>query len=120
VVELKDTGQAIGECKLSRPDELGIAEPDIKLLPAYWGKGYGSECWKELIAYQFRHTDCQAIQTTPNVNNLAAIKLYESMGAKQVGEGVDYFPASMQEYTTPVHHYIYRLDRADWQPDGQV
>jgi RimJ/RimL family protein N-acetyltransferase len=115
VVALKDGGQAIGECKLARPDEQGIAEPDIKLLPAYWGQGYGAECWKELVSYQFMHTDCQTIQTTPNVDNVAAIQLYESSGAKRVGEDVDYFPESMRDYTTPVHHYVYHLDRADWQ-----
>ncbi|MGD2207250.1 MAG: GNAT family N-acetyltransferase, partial [Anaerolineae bacterium] len=43
VVELKATGQAIGECKLSYPDEEGIADPDIKLLPEFWGHRYGVE-----------------------------------------------------------------------------
>lgn len=114
VVELKDSGVTIGECKLTQPNEQGIAEPDIKLLPAYWGKGYGSECWKALVAYQFKHTDCQAVQTTPNVDNQAAIKLYEATGAQRVSEGVYHFPDSMREYTAPVHHYVYRLDRADW------
>ncbi len=37
VVELKATGQFIGECKLSYPDEAGIAEADVKLLPEFWG-----------------------------------------------------------------------------------
>jgi RimJ/RimL family protein N-acetyltransferase len=37
VVELKTTGQAIGECWMGRPDEQGIAEPDVKLLPEFWG-----------------------------------------------------------------------------------
>jgi RimJ/RimL family protein N-acetyltransferase len=45
VVELKQTGQVIGECKLPQPDENGIIEPDIKLLPAHWGSGYGGEIW---------------------------------------------------------------------------
>jgi [ribosomal protein S5]-alanine N-acetyltransferase len=115
VIELKDSGQAIGECKLAQPNELGIAEPDVKLLPAYWGQGYGSECWRALIAYQFKHTDCQAIQTTPNVENIAAIRLYEAVGARRVGEDVGQFPDTMRDYTTPVHHYIYILNRADWQ-----
>jgi RimJ/RimL family protein N-acetyltransferase len=37
VVELKANDQAIGECKLSYPDEEGIADPDIKLLPEFLG-----------------------------------------------------------------------------------
>lgn len=67
VVELKATDQAIGECKLSDPDGEGIVEPDIKLLPEFWGQKYGVEVWSELVAYQFTHTDCAAVQTTPNV-----------------------------------------------------
>jgi len=37
VVALKTTGQAIGECHMHRPDTEGIAVPDVKLLPAFWG-----------------------------------------------------------------------------------
>lgn len=115
VIELKTTGQAIGECKLSRPNEEGIAEPDIKLLPAFWGHRYGVEVWRQLVTYQFTHTDCEAVQATPNVNNRASIKMQEAVGGVRMGEDVYEFPESMRDYTTPVHCYIYRLYRADWQ-----
>ena len=115
VVQLKENGQAVGECKLSRPDQKGIAEPDIKLIQTHWGKGYGRECWQGIISYLFENTDCNVILTTPNVENKAAIKLYEATGAVREGEDVYQFPESMQAYTTPVHCYIYRLYRADWQ-----
>jgi RimJ/RimL family protein N-acetyltransferase len=117
VVEKKATGEAIGECKLARPDEDGIAEPDIKFLPEYWGQGYGGELWRALVAYQFEQTDCEAIQTTPNVNNEVAVRLYESVGAVRVDEDVFRFPASMQAFTTPVPHYVYRLYRETWEAD---
>jgi len=115
VVELKATGQAIGECKLSDPDGEGIAEPDIKLLPGFWGQKYGVEAWSELVAYQFTHTDCDAVQTTPNVDNIASIKMQEAIGGVRIGEDVYQFPESMRDYTTPVHHYMYRVYRADWE-----
>ena len=115
VVELKATGQAIGECKLSDPDESGIAEPDVKLLPEFWGHKYGVEAWRALVAYQFTHTDCDVVQATPNVDNTASIKMQEAIGGMRVGEGVYQFPESMRDYTTPVHHYIYRVYRADWE-----
>ena len=83
VVTLKDTGQPIGECKLSQPDQEGVVEPDIKLLPEFWGKGYGLECWLGIVTYLFENTDCDLIQTTPNVENSAAIKLYEAAGAQR-------------------------------------
>ncbi len=115
VIEKKETGERISECKLARPDEGGIAEPDIKLLPEHWGQGYGGELWRTLVAYQFTHTDCDAVQTTPNINNEAALRLYESSGAVRVDEGVFEFPEAMQAFTVPVPHYVYRLYREDWE-----
>lgn len=115
VVELKAAGQAIGECKLSRPDEEGVAEPDIKLLPEFWGHKYGVELWRELVAYQFARTDCDIVQTTPNVDNIASVKMQEAVGGVRTGEAVYQFPEPMQGYTTPVHHHVYRVNRADWQ-----
>jgi len=114
VIELKATGQPIGECKLSRPED-GVSEPDIKLLPTYWGQRYGSEAWQGIVSYQFRNTDCDAIVTSPHVANAAAIRLYESTGAVRTGEGVYEFPEAMRDFTTPVHSYTYRLSRSDWQ-----
>jgi RimJ/RimL family protein N-acetyltransferase len=115
VIELKTSGQAIGECHLSLPDDEGIAEPDVKLLPAFWGQGYGTEVWRALVAYQFTQADCAVVQGTPNVDNVASIRMQESAGAVRVGEDVYQFPESMRDYTTPVHHYVYQVHRADWR-----
>ena len=117
VVALRDTGQAIGECNLSRPDEEGIAEPDIKLLPAFRGHRYGAEAWRALVAYEFSHTECVAMQGTPNVHNVASIKMQEGAGGVRVGEEVYEFPEAMREFTSPVHHYIYRVSREDWEQE---
>jgi RimJ/RimL family protein N-acetyltransferase len=115
VVELKATGQTIGECYASRPNDEGIAEPDVKLLPAFWRHRYGSEVSRELVVYVFTHTDWEVVQGTPNVENVASIEMQESAGAVCAGEGVYQFPESVGGYTTPVHHYVYRVRRADWQ-----
>jgi RimJ/RimL family protein N-acetyltransferase len=121
VVELKATGAAIGQCGMHAPDEEGIAGTDIKLLPAFWGQKYGVEVKRGLVSHLFAHTDCTAVQATPNVDNVASIKMQESVGGVRVGEEVYEFPESMRDYTTPVHHYIYRVYRKDWeeeQPEG--
>lgn len=123
MVEQKDTGQAIGQCIMHAPDEEGIAETDVKLQPAYWGHKYGVEVKRGLVAHLFAHTDCIAVQATPNVDNVASIKMQEAVGGVRVGEQVYEFPESMRDYTTPVHHYIYRVYRKDWeqaQNSGQV
>lgn len=115
VVELKATGQAIGECKLDYPNEEGLVGPDCKLLPEFWGHKYGAETWRALVAYEFAHTDCIAVEATPSVDNIASIRMQEGAGAVCVGEAVYEFPESMRDYTTPVRHYFYRVDRADWE-----
>jgi RimJ/RimL family protein N-acetyltransferase len=115
VVELKDTGEAIGECKLYLPDEEGIAKTDVKLLPQFWGNKFGVEVKRGLVDYLFRHTDCTAVQADPNVNNIASIKMQEAVGGVRVGEGVHEFPEKMRDYTHPVHYYVYHVFKADWE-----
>jgi len=115
VVELKATGQPIGQAKLASPDEEGMAEPDCKLLPEFWGHKYGREAWQALVDYEFTHTDCKAVVGSPNVENIASIKMQEAAGMVRTGEDVYEFPESMQAFTTPVHCYIYKITRKDWE-----
>lgn len=114
VVGLKETGEEIGECQLHRPNTDGIASTDVKLLPEYWGHRFGVEIKRALLDYLFTHTDCQAVEATPNVENMASIRMQEAVGGMRVGEQIYTFPAAMQSYTVPVHHYIYRVSRSDW------
>ncbi len=101
------------------PDEDGISETDVKLLPDHWGNKYGVEVKRGLVAHLFAHTNCRAVQATPNVNNIASIKMQEAVGGVREGEAVYEFPDSMRAFTTPVHHYIYRVYRSTWE-DRQV
>jgi RimJ/RimL family protein N-acetyltransferase len=115
VIELQDSGEAIGECFMRRPNEQGMAETDIKLLPAFWGKKYGVEVKRALVDHLFTHTDCTAVEASPNVDNVASIKMQEAVGGVRVGEGTFEFPESMRAFTTPVHAYVYRVYRDTWE-----
>jgi RimJ/RimL family protein N-acetyltransferase len=115
VGELKSDSIAIGQCLMQLPDKDGIARTDIKLLPIYWGQRYGSEIKKGLVDYLFTNTDCLAVDATPNVKNIASIRMQHSAGAVRIGEAVHTFPETMDEYTQPVHHYIYRVYRSKWE-----
>jgi ribosomal-protein-alanine N-acetyltransferase len=115
VVVLAATGESMGECAMHTPDEEGIAEIDVKLLPSFWGNKYGTEVSRGLVGYLFNHTPCLAVGTSPNVANIASIKMQETVGGVRVGEHVYEFPESMRDYTTPVHHYIYHVYRRDWE-----
>lgn len=115
VIQLKETGETIGECKLGLPDKNGISETDVKLLPEFHGKGYGKEIKKNLVDYLFTNTDCSGIKATPNKLNIASQKMQEAVGASKVGEASYKFPDHMREYTEEVHFYIYVLYRKDWE-----
>jgi RimJ/RimL family protein N-acetyltransferase len=114
LVQLKDSGESIGECKMIPPDADGLAETDVKLLPAFWGHKYGVEVKRGLLDYIFTHTDAKEVQATPNVNNVASIKMQEAVGGMRIGERGFEFPESMQSYTQPVQYYIYRVRRETW------
>jgi RimJ/RimL family protein N-acetyltransferase len=115
VIELKSTGTAIGESMMHRPNEQGIAETDVKLLPDCWGHKYGVEVKRGLVAYLFTHTDCEIVAASPNVNNVPSIKMQEAVGGVRVEEVVYEFPEAMRAFTEPVHAVIYHVHRSDWE-----
>jgi RimJ/RimL family protein N-acetyltransferase len=115
VAEIRATGEVIGECKMRQPNAEGVSETDVKLLPAFWGHKYGVEVKRGLVAYLFTHTDCEFVQATPNVGNIASIRMQEAVGGVRIGEGVFEFPESMRDWTAPVRHYVYRVYRTDWE-----
>ena len=115
VVVLKDVGAPIGECRLYRPDDKGISQTDVKLLPEHWGNAYGVEIKRALLDYLFTHTDCVAVKADPNKNNIASQKMQEAVGGKRVAEDIYRFPEHMRGYTCDVLHYIYMVYRSDWE-----
>lgn len=108
------TGERIGQCTLGAPDADGVSEPDIKLHPSSWGRGHGRELWAGLVDQAFLRTTCILVRGTPNVANIASIRMQESAGMRRIREGVAGFPASMQGFTTPVPHYVCEITRDEW------
>ncbi|MEN8150847.1 MAG: GNAT family N-acetyltransferase [Planctomycetota bacterium] len=115
VVVRKADGEVIGECYLHRPDEDGIASTDVKLLPDYWSHHYGVEVKQGLVDYHFTHSDCVAVQGTPNRRNIASIRMQEAVGGVKVSEEVYEFPADAPGVTEDVPALIYRVFRETWE-----
>jgi ribosomal-protein-alanine N-acetyltransferase len=113
VIELLESRQAIGHCQLGVVDEAGIVEPDVKLLPEFWGLGYGREVFQAMVDYLFAHTDCIAVATTPNRENLASIKMVEAAGGVKAEEGVWEPPEELRGDAIPVPYAIYKIYRKD-------
>lgn len=115
VVERRADGRVVGECMLHPPNRDGIASTDIKLLPEFWGHGYGTEVKRALLDYLFRHTDCTSVEATPNVENTASIRMQEAVGGRRIREDLFEFPEGMKVPTRPVRHFVYRVMREDWE-----
>lgn len=115
IVEEKHSDQILGECKMGKPDSSGISETDVKILPGYWGLGYGTEVKQGLVDFLFSHTNCIKIKATPNKNNIASQRMQEAVGAKRTGEGIYHFPENMKEYTVDVPYYVYIVEKRDWE-----
>lgn len=115
IVVKKETDEAMGECLLRLPDETGIAGTDVKLLPEYWGHKYGVEVKQGLLDYLFTHTDCKAVEASPNIENVASIKMQRAVGGRIVDERVYKAPAESKVPRTDVHAYIFHVTRNAWE-----
>ncbi|MCX6092603.1 MAG: GNAT family protein [Candidatus Bipolaricaulota bacterium] len=115
VAELRASREPIDQCLLGRLGPEGICEPDVKLSPSFWGRGYGRELWATLVDQLFLQSPCAIVRGTPNIANLASIRMQKSAGMRRVGRGVSEFPASMQAFTAPVPHFVYEITREEWK-----
>ena len=115
IVQLKSTGELIGECKLGLPDDDGISETDVNLKSEFWSRGYGKEVKRGLVDYLFTHTACQGVKGTPNKMNIASQKMQQSVGAVKIDEGTFKAPPNSQLPRIDVPYYTYIVYRKDWE-----
>jgi RimJ/RimL family protein N-acetyltransferase len=106
IAELRASREPIGQCMLGTLNSLGISEPDIKLHPSFWGRGYGRELWAALIDQLFRHSPCAVVRGTPNIENTASVRMQESAGMRRLGGGTFELPDSMKPLTEPVSYAL--------------
>ena len=115
IVTLLETREQIGQCKIGAPDCDGICEPDIKLLPAYWGKGYGKELWAAMVDYAFLHSPARVVQGTPNQANTSSIRMQLGSGMTQVDEGLFPVHPSRHPGAVAVPYYKLHITREQWK-----
>jgi len=115
LVSHRDSGTLVGECKLGTADADGIAHTDVKLLPEFWGRGFGTEVKRALVDHLFRETGCRGVRATPNQKNEASIRMQEAVGGIKVSEGCHRFPDQMRSYTSDVPYFEYVVWRTVWE-----
>jgi ribosomal-protein-alanine N-acetyltransferase len=65
---------------------------NLAVAPAWQGRGVGAAILEHLIA-KLRHTACEVIYLEVRPTNIAALRLYERFGFRQLGLRRDYYPA---------------------------
>jgi RimJ/RimL family protein N-acetyltransferase len=64
----------------AKPDGVHTLMGDIKLLPAHWGQGLGTEGMRLVVRWAFAHTPCDLLVVPPHRHNPAAERVYEKAG----------------------------------------
>lgn len=112
-----EAGEFMGEAAAGQVSPDGDTSPDIKLLPRFWGQGYGREALALIVELTFAFTPAQRIVLEPHVENVAARRTYATAGFRQVGE-IKRFDAPPPEAeprgTAAVIYHDFVLTREDY------
>ncbi len=68
--------------KWLKPEGILCLMGDIKLLPSFWGKGFGTEGMRLVVDWLFNHTSAELLIVPPHRKNPAAERVYEKAGFK--------------------------------------
>jgi len=82
LVQLKETGAAIGICGLLKRDTLPDVDIGFAFLPAYWSRGYALESAEAVMKYGQEKFGLQRIVAITSLENESSIKLIEKLGMK--------------------------------------
>ena len=85
LVELKDTGVAIGICGLLKRDSLPDVDVGFAFLPDYWSRGYALEAAAAVMNHGKVVLGLQRIVAITSLDNEASIKVLDKLGLKFEG-----------------------------------
>lgn len=106
-VELKETGEFIGDCGITIQDINGEMLPEIgyHLSKNHWRKGYGKEAAAAARDWFFENTEFDAVYSYMTTGNVASYSLAAAIGMKRIAEFTD------SDYS---ECYVYKLTREEW------
>lgn len=82
LVELKETGAAVGMCGLVKRDALTDADVGFAFLPAYWSKGYAFESASAVMTYAREVLGMRRVLAITNSDNEASERLLVKLGLR--------------------------------------
>ncbi|KZE69183.1 acetyltransferase [Fictibacillus phosphorivorans] len=85
-IELKETGELIGEIDLYNFDKLTEnGEVSYSLGYDWWNRGYGTEALRAVVEFGFRHMNIHKISAAHNTDNPASGRIMHKVGMRQEG-----------------------------------
>lgn len=85
-IELKDTGELIGEIDLDNFDNTTEnCEVSYSIGYNWWNQGYGTEVLRAVVEFGFTHINIHKIFAKHNTDNPASGKVMSKVGMKQEG-----------------------------------
>lgn len=86
-IVLKSSGEIIGLCGLTlSADRFNMGEFYYKLIPHFWGQGFGTETAKSIIKFGFEKMKLHRIEAGVATENFRSIRVLEKTG--MINEGV--------------------------------
>jgi ribosomal-protein-alanine N-acetyltransferase len=82
LVELKESGQAIGICGLVKRDSLADVDIGFAFLPDFWSRGYALESALAVKAYGLDVLKLKRIVAITNPDNEGSIRVLQKIGLK--------------------------------------
>ena len=105
-IELKSTGEFIGDCCITMQPIDGAWLPEIgyHVNKHHWRQGYAKEAARAVRDWCFAHTDFDAVYSYMTCTNVASYSTAASIGMTRIKQYDD----------DGVPHFVYRLTREDW------
>ena len=106
-MELKDTGEFIGDCGITMQPIDGEQLPEIgyHIHKAYWRQGYGKEAAKAVRDWAFTHTEYNCLYSSMKYTNVGSYSTAAAAGLKKIKE----YPDPEDEIL-----YVYAITREEW------
>jgi RimJ/RimL family protein N-acetyltransferase len=107
-IELKESGQFIGDCGVTMQNIDGEILPEIgyHIHRDYWRRGYAKEAALAVRDWLFENTPFDTAYSYMTCTNVGSYSTAASIGLKRV-----------KEYEEPGEavHYVYAMTRAEWE-----
>ena len=107
-IELKKSGEFIGDCGISMQNIDGEQLPEIgyHIHKRHWKQGYAKEAASAVRDWFFVNTDFPGVYSYMTCTNVASYSTAASVGLKRIKEYAD---------SDGIRCYVYRMLREDWQ-----